>query len=125
MKQRPFKFGPMWQVQMQGPDGLSARTHDGLFVIASWGLGWDHVSVSRSGRCPDWEEMCRVKDAFFEPEECVIQFHPPKSRYVNMHPFCLHLWRPQNVELPMPDPLMVGWNPRRMLFGIEGHGRGE
>lgn len=67
-----------------------------LKVLVSDGLGWDHVSVSLATRCPTWEEMCWVKDQFFEPEECVMQLHPAKSEYVNYHQFCLHLWRPQS-----------------------------
>ena len=61
-----------------------------------------HVSVSAKDRCPTWGEMCWVKDQFWGPEECVIQYHPPRSRYVNAHPFCLHLWRPVGLDLPQP-----------------------
>jgi hypothetical protein len=77
-----------------------------LQVIASDGKGWDHVSVvaiSQYQRCPSWEEMCLVKRMFFRDDELVLQFHPPKHRYVNCHPHCLHLWRPQKqaeIELP-------------------------
>lgn len=90
-------------------------------VIASTGMGWDHVSVSlidnrrgharladRVERCPTWGEMCFVKNLFFESSECVIQFHPAESEYVNAHPYCLHLWKPQGVELPIPNSIMVG-----------------
>jgi len=56
-------------------------------------IAWDHVSVSLENRCPNWGEMCFVKDLFFDPEETVIQFHPPKSKHINIHPHCLHLWR--------------------------------
>jgi hypothetical protein len=66
------------------------------------GPAWEHVSVSLKDRCPTWEEMAWVKSLFFGDEECVIQFHPPRSRYVNRHRFCLHLWRPVGVEMPMP-----------------------
>lgn len=76
-------------------------------VIASNGLGWDHVSVCAKNRVPTWEEMCKVKDFFFEPEECVMQLHPPQSQYVNCHPYVLHLWRPQNLSIPMPPVVMV------------------
>lgn len=62
---------------------------------------WDHVSVSTEKRVPSWKEMCWVKDLFFEPEECVVQFHPPKSQYVNNHPNVLHLWRVVG-QFPMP-----------------------
>ena len=64
-------------------------------VIASDGLDWEHVSVTIANkqRTPRWEEMCKIKDLFWGPEDCVIQFHPPQSEYVNAHPYCLHLWR--------------------------------
>lgn len=62
---------------------------------------WEHVSVSRPDRCPTWEEMCFIKALFWDDEDCVIQFHPPKSDYVNNHPYCLHLWRnTSGQELP-------------------------
>jgi hypothetical protein len=69
-----------------------------LRVIFSDGIGWNHVSVSLPTRCPSWEEMCYVKNVFFDPEETVMQLHPPESTYVNNHPFCLHLWQPQSEE---------------------------
>lgn len=76
---------------------------------ASDGLGWEHVSVSiNRKRTPSWEIMAQVKDLFWDQEDTVIQFHPPRSQYVNFHPFCLHLWRPIGVEIPLPDPRLVG-----------------
>lgn len=73
-----------------------------LYVIASHGGEWDHVSVSLTNRCPNWMEMCFIKDLFFETEDCVIQYHPPKSKYVNINVNVLHLWRPQKLDIPMP-----------------------
>lgn len=94
-----------------GDDGMRCTLRRGeytrLVIIASWGLGWDHVSVSRSDRCPTWDEMCIVKRAFFRSDECVVQYHPRASDYVNDHPNCLHLWRPQEAEVPMPPGFMV------------------
>ncbi|MEZ3438614.1 MAG: hypothetical protein K1W18_07020 [Oscillospiraceae bacterium] len=83
-------------IYLGGTKGRPAR------VVFSWGGGWEHVSVSFSTRCPTWEEMCKVKDMFWNEDECVIQYHPPKSEYVNNHPYCLHLWRKcgENFELP-------------------------
>ena len=81
-----------------------------LFVMVSDGLGWDHVSASLVQKeltePPSWEEMCWLKDQFFEPEETVIQYHPPKSQYVNFSE-CLHLWRPQDQTIPMPPLVLV------------------
>lgn len=73
-----------------------------LKVISGIGNGWDHVSVSLGHRCPTWEEMSWVKNQFFQDDELVIQFHPPKSQYINLGKHVLHLWRPwdQKIELP-------------------------
>lgn len=76
-------------------------------VIWSNGGGWDHVSVSYPNRCPTWDEMCMVKDIFFLPEETCVEYHPAKENYVNIHPYCLHIWRPQKAGLPLPTKLFV------------------
>lgn len=78
-----------------------------FFVLSSQSLGWDHVSISkiqkgRKIKCPIWEEMCYIKDLFFDPEERVVQYHPKRSEYVNAHPGVLHLWRFQEIEFPAP-----------------------
>lgn len=81
-----------------------------MSFVASWGGGWDHVSVSPLNRktIPTWEMMCKVKDIFFKPEEAVIQIHPPKDEYVNNMPNCLHLWRANDKEMILPPSFMVG-----------------
>lgn len=79
-----------------------------LFTIASDGEGWEHVSVSHPSYTPNWEEMCEVKALFWDPEDRVLQFHPPASEYVNCHPHCLHLWRPIQMEVPYPPFYLVG-----------------
>ncbi len=65
---------------------------------------FEHVSVTvvNEARCPTWEEMCFVKDLFWLEEETVLQYHPPKSQYVNKHKHCLHLWKPVDFEIPVP-----------------------
>ena len=86
-------------------------------VIWSTGGGWDHVSVSpfKKSYTPSWDEMCTVKNMFFLPEETVVQYHPAESEYVNNMPNCLHLWRPQVENLPVPPSIMVGVKPGQTL----------
>lgn len=79
-----------------------------LRIIASDAIGWEHVSVSRKDRCPTWDEMCQVKDLFWDKTDTVVQFHPPESEYVNNHRFCLHLWRKVGHEFETPPALLVG-----------------
>jgi hypothetical protein len=91
-----------------GPLGVELR------IVASPGdanedIPWQHVSVSTRNRCPTWKEMCWVKDLFWDTEEAVVQFHPPQSEYVNMHPYCLHLWRPLDGVFPAPPSIAVGF----------------
>lgn len=80
-----------------------------LNIIASRGGGWEHVSVSIGGieRCPTWEEMDKVKRAFFKPTEAVMQLHPPEAEHISNHPYTLHLWRPIGIKMPMPPGIMV------------------
>jgi hypothetical protein len=79
--------------------------------VVSDGEGWQHVSVSMEHemRPPSWNTMCKIKDLFWEPEDVVVQFHPKKSEYVNMHPGCLHLWRCTDREFPTPPAIFVGY----------------
>lgn len=87
---------------VQGPCG------EKLALMAGDGEGWEHVSVSTKRRTPNWEEMCFVKNLFWDEEETAMQLHPPKSVYVNCHPYCLHLWRPIGRSIPLPPPILVG-----------------
>jgi hypothetical protein len=76
-------------------------------IIASDGEGWEHVSLSLKNRTPNWKEMCFFKNMFWGEEETVIQFHPPKSEYVNNCETCLHLWKPRNHEIMLPPSILV------------------
>lgn len=91
---------------------IPAAEGKGVFkVLATWDLDWEHVSISLPRRCPTWAEMCRMKDLFWEPDEAVMQLHPPTDDYVNYHPFCLHLWRPGDDAvgaIPLPPSILVG-----------------
>lgn len=79
-----------------------------LKIIASDGMGWEHVSVSLSNRCPNWREMSFVKSLFWSDDDTVLQFHPKKSEYVNRHPYCLHLWREGGRNAKLPPRALVG-----------------
>jgi hypothetical protein len=81
---------------------------ESLKVLASAGVGWDHVSVSLPDRCPTWDEMSIVHRMFFKPREMAMQLHVPASEHISYHPYCLHLWRPHHLAIPHPPPSLVG-----------------
>lgn len=75
-----------------------------LTCIVSDGGGWDHVSVEWDNhhQVPTWEMMCEVKRLFWDADEPVIQIIPAEENYINVHPYVLHLWKPQEVNIPLP-----------------------
>lgn len=121
---RSGQFGsdPSWgcygQFFVHGPCG------EMLCIVASGAdetisEGWEHVSVSTRRRCPNWIEMSFVKYLFWSEDECVIQFHPPRSEYVNNHPNCLHLWRPTDNHVRLPPSILVGFKNKGLLTQSE------
>lgn len=97
--------GPNGCFHVHGPCGAM------LTIVSSAArrdVPWEHVSVSTPRRCPNWPEMSFVKGLFWDDEECVVEFHPPRSRYVNNHEFCLHLWRPTHFSMELPPSILVG-----------------
>jgi hypothetical protein len=91
-----------------GADGLSGYIFGRAVFVFSYGGGWEHLSVSFACACPTWEQMCTAKSIFWGEEECCVQYHPAKSDYVNLHPYCLHIWKPIGIELPKPPKSFVG-----------------
>lgn len=89
-----------------------------FFCIVSDGneeIPWEHVSararrLNGQGkwheRVPNWDELCFLKDLFWQPDEVVVQYHPKKENYVNIHPNVLHLWRFKG-EMPTPPTICV------------------
>lgn len=76
-------------------------------IVFTWNNGWEHLSVATANRTPSWDEMCMFKDIFFKEDEACVQYHPKKEDYVNLHPHCLHIWKPKFAKLPLPNPRLV------------------
>lgn len=98
------------EIASDGMSGYIFLPHWSGTVIVSTGAGWEHVSVSPKRRTlvPSWEDMCFIKDMFYNDDEAVIQIHPPKKDYVNNMPNCLHLWRCTYKEMVLPPRVLVG-----------------
>jgi hypothetical protein len=85
-----------------------AYQNRGLLCISSNLMGWEHVSVSLKNRCPNWNEMCFIKQLFWDEYSWVMQLHPPKEKNIDIFSTCLHLWAPINGEkIPLPPEIMV------------------
>ena len=99
-------------IDKEGYDGFSGRwfnkydnkTYDFIF---SYGGKWEHLSVSRSNKTPDWNIMCKMKEIFWKDDEVCVEYHPRKIDYINLHKNCLHIWKPINEEIPTPPIYFV------------------
>lgn len=100
-----YQFGNDYLIPIKR-DGKILRQ---LFVIVAKENEWEHASVSvrnadgleQVERCPKWDEMKMVKEMFWNDEELVVQVHPKKSEYVNVHEHVLHLWRKDTKEFEL------------------------
>ena len=99
-------------------DGMGGYYYDSisnkrLNFIFSYQMGWEHLSVSMPSRTPTWEQMCKMKDIFWNKDEACVQYHPKEEDYVNMHPHCLHIWKPTDEVLPTPPHILVGFKDEK------------
>lgn len=120
-----LRIQPRLCITDEAPDGLTAWAElrstikaQRVFIIASWGGGWDHVSASFRNRTPTWEEMAEIKDMFFRKDETAVQFHPEEAEYINMHPFVLHIWKKQGHQHELPPWWMVGIKKGKTMADI-------
>jgi hypothetical protein len=115
-----------------GPDGreldIAGGNGNGNYLVLTNGLqdrarapaptGWEHVSVQADSGTPSWDEMCFVKELFWDEDECVVQYHPPLSQYVRANPHRLHLWKPKHETIPMPPTVLalLGVDPNQEMI---------
>lgn len=78
----------------------------GLRVILSVGREeddrlWLHASVSRRSRVPTYEDLAVLRNLFLGNRKAVMVF-PEERNYVNIHPYCLHLFAAVDHD-PLPE----------------------
>jgi len=111
----PASVHASWResAEQWGPSRAYGRVYrnqgEGLLVLVSCARHsdaqrWLHVSVSRRDKkLPTWEQMSQVKRVFIGDERTAYQVMPPKSKWVNIHPACLHLWCCVDLDSYLPD----------------------
>ncbi len=115
MATKPEDIGFGMFIIPHGKKVLVISTSDGLDDDGNIYIPWEHVSVhgryTRRNKkikvTPTWEDMCFVKDLFWDKDEVVVQYHPAEEDYVNVHEHCLHLWKPIQAEMPTPPKICV------------------
>lgn len=87
-----------WRLVADGGDG-QRLVDDGRQLSLIWSIAteldgqrWLHVSIASPRRMPTWDELVEVKEALIGTDREAYQVLPPRSRWVNIHPNCLHLF---------------------------------
>lgn len=85
-----------WRVIQEWGLGYALANSTGLRAIVDVSMKaddkfWLHVSVSRVKTMPRHEDMILAKVAFIG-DRYAYSVYPPRSEYVNIHAYCLHLW---------------------------------
>lgn len=90
--------GGIWSVESFGEFGrkyVHNLTFQSVILSVSEeadGRVWAHLSTAFPSRLPTWGDLRKAKDLFLGEEARAIQVLPPKSEWVNIHPYCLHLF---------------------------------
>lgn len=106
----PALWRPVPCLVIHGRRWVHAITELSVILSAaaqSDGRVWLHVSVAHQSRMPSWQELVDVKEWLFGFDRYAAQIVPPRSEYVNKHPFCLHLFTPADGPWPLPDFTVV------------------
>jgi hypothetical protein len=106
-----IKTGAMASTELDGWNGMFLVPLEGELwhVMISDQMGWKHLSVTNAQKkmLPSWTVLGRLKDLFYGDDEWACQFFPAKEDYIDDHPFCLHIWKPLDEELPRPSIALV------------------
>lgn len=85
-----------WPLIEEAEDGYMFLSANGVRVIISGQTEkdkrWLHVSLSRKGRMPTYDDIALVKKVFIGEDKKAVMVFPEKKYHVNIHSFCLHLW---------------------------------
>jgi len=60
-------------------------------VMVGLEAGW-HMSISHRSRLPTYDEIKGARYKLLPDDVYMAQIFPPEKEFVNVHPYCLHLW---------------------------------
>ena len=106
----PYNWTPLDQDGSQGRRWIVSGVMTVICSVLTYpdGKRWIHVSCARKTRIPDWDDLKHVKEIILG-DRFAVQIFPPKDEYVNLHPFCLHLYSPEDQNYrPCPDFRIMG-----------------
>jgi hypothetical protein len=62
-------------------------------VIVSIDNGLWHLSISTRDALPSYKEVKAARYRFVPNDLYMAEIFPPEDEFVNVHPYCRHLWQ--------------------------------
>jgi hypothetical protein len=86
----------IYRLKKESADGYMFISINGLSIIITYEIHqekrWIHVSFARKSRMPDYNDIKIIKRDFIGDNKKAIMIFPDEEHYVNLHPYCLHLF---------------------------------
>lgn len=71
-----------------------------IVLIAKEAGKW-HLSISCEDRYPTWDEIKQARYDLLPDNVTMAMLLPPRSKYVNIHPNCFHLYEIKKREIAL------------------------
>jgi len=62
-------------------------------IIVSIDNGMWHLSISTPNALPSYKEMKAARYKYLPNEIYAAEIFPPKEEFINVHPYCRHLYQ--------------------------------
>lgn len=69
------------------------------FVMVRIENGRWHLSISTPSASPSYKEIKEARYRFIPNDVTMGQLFPPREEFVNLHPYCHHLWEIKENEV--------------------------
>lgn len=73
-------------------------------VIVSVDNGSWHLSISAPDQLPSYKEMKEARYRYCPGDIYMAEIFPPIAEFVNVHPYCRHLWQIDIEKTNFPTP---------------------
>lgn len=81
-----FADGAKWALPATGQTAILTGG------VEADGKRWLHFSTALPTRVPSWDDVVRAKEAILGPERLAVSVYVPRSQWISVDDFCLHLW---------------------------------
>ena len=86
---------------------MTQKFKEGIFqmgrcrIIVSVDAGQWHLSISTATASPSYKEIKAARYKYIPDDVLMAQLFPSQKEFVNLHPYCHHLWEIKDINHPL------------------------